>query len=818
MQSIYSSFFRGVFLPGIICCMLLQVTFAQQQYYFIENRGQWHPDVQYLAKLQDANAWITKQGIVYDVFKLSEPALLIPEQLISSGRKELTAPRIKGHIFRMEYIGNNPASGFISSQKSATIQNYFLGKKHRWQSNVPLYAETIRQALYTGVDIRYYFEGKNLRYDYLVTPNADPTVIRFTIKGTDGSTILQDGSLQIATSLGNVVHGKLLAYQDSPSGRTEIACNFKSYSDGTLGLDIGKYDPVLPLVIDPLIFSTYVGGGANERLRGLALDAQGNAIIVGLTHSGDYPTTSGAYDVSANGAADIVISKLKHDGSTLLFSTFLGGSRDDGTMGDEFLTDDIGIALTPSGSIIVTGYTASDDFPTTPNAYDTSFNGGVWNETIGGDVFVTKLNNTGSQLEFSTYIGGYERDGASSLAIDPSGNIAISGVTLSTDFPTTEGAYSRSKTGYVSDMFILKLSGDGSQLLAGTYFGSFDYETSKATATDANGSIYIAGFTNAPNFPKTSGGYYGFWDIIVAKFNPSLSQLVYSKSVGGSYIDNVNSLHVDASGQALFLGYTESADFPFTPGAFDSTHSGTGNLDITLTRINAAGTEILTSTFLGGSGADYGYDMDLDAQGNILITGVTTSSDYPLTPAAFDSSYGNDGDVLLSKLNNSLTNLLYSTYIGSNHPATDRGFAIEAYSSDAVVVAGETMGWGFPTTPGAYDVTHNGELDNFILKLDMTATSVKELNGIPQNYALEQNFPNPFNPSTVVRYSVPKQGHITLKLFNLMGEEVAVLLNCQHTPGWFEYTFDGTGLASGTYFYQLITDECVLTKKLLLIK
>jgi hypothetical protein len=462
-----------------------------------------------------------------------------------------------------------------------------------------------------------------------------------------------------------------------------------------------------------LVYSTYLGGSRIgwDFGDGIALDPAGNAYITGVTYSStpsnDFPTTAGAFDTTYNGGnADVFVSKLNVTGSALVYSTYLGGSGYD---------DGYEIAVDPVGNAYITGMTSSSDFPTTPGAFDTSFNG--WY-----DVFVTKLNASGTALVYSTYLGGSNKDYGEGIALDSAGNAYITGWTFSSNFSTTVGAYD---TAYHS-CFVSKLNPSGTGLIYSTYLGGSGGEEGRGIAVDASGNAYIIGVTGS-GFPTTAGvwdtSYNGFQDGFVSKLNPSGTGLVYSTYFGGSDDDYSSDIAVDAFGNTYLTGRTSSSDFPTTAGAFDTTDNGVW--DVFVSKLNSTGSALAYSTYLGGSGDfDYGWDIAVDPVGNAYVTGYTNSSNFPTTPGAFDTTFNGGGfdlsDVFVSKLNATGSALAYSTYLGGS--GDDGGFNIALDNAGNAYITGWTDSSDFPTTAGAFDTSLNGGDDVFVTKLSLVPT------------------------------------------------------------------------------------------------
>jgi len=365
----------------------------------------------------------------------------------------------------------------------------------------------------------------------------------------------------------------------------------------------------------------------------------------------------------------------------LVYSTYLGGSSLDWGRA---------IAVDGAGSAYVTGNTQSTNFPTTVGAFDASLNG-------GGDAFVTKLNAAGSALAYSTYLGGNGVDRGLGIAVDGAGSAYVTGDTNSTDFATTVGAFDTTHNG-VEDAFVTKLNAAGSALAYSTYLGgSGGVDQGHGIAVDGAGSAYVTGFSGSANFPTTAGAFdmsaNGLEDPFVTKLNAAGSALAYSTYLGGSSRDEGEAIAVDGAGSAYLTGYTRSTNFPTTAGAFDTSIDG---FEVAfVTKLNAAGSALAYSTYLGGVGLrGTGYGIAVDGAGSAYVTGVTDSSTFPTTPGAFDTSYNNNYDAVVTKLNAAGSALAYSTYLGGQ--GTDLGYGIAVDGAGSAYVTGETGGTSPP--------------------------------------------------------------------------------------------------------------------------
>jgi hypothetical protein len=398
------------------------------------------------------------------------------------------------------------------------------------------------------------------------------------------------------------------------------------------------------------------------------------------------------------------------DPLVLGYSTYLSGPV--------YGSDGERIAAGPDGSVYVAGV-GGPDFPVTPGAFQTGFHGIQ-------DGFVARLSPKGNgqaDLLWATFLGGSAADDIHALAVDAQGNAYVAGPTQSKDFPTTPGAFQRKFGGGAFDGFAAKLSADGSTLEYGTYLGGSDDDRAEAIALDRSGSAYLTGRTFSPDFPTTPGAFQtapqGNLDAFVSKLSADGTKLEYGTYLGGSDDDRGNGIAVDAVGAAYVTGSVQSTDFPTTPGSFQPVYAGGG--DAFVTKLTPGGSALIYSTYLGGSqgtqnAVDSGSGVALDAGGNAYVAGVTTSTNFPTTPGAFQTNYGGGlFDAFVTKLAPGGDKLVYSTYLGG--PSDDEAFAVATDTAGNACVSG-SAGYGFPTTATALQKTFGGgQFDAFVTQV-----------------------------------------------------------------------------------------------------
>jgi hypothetical protein len=674
---------------------------------FVENRGQFDERSCFVARWGGMTAYFTRDAFVLQL--VSRP----PQRhsRIDLGRNEETSANddVFGANVFLTFEGASVDVAVEGSGELSGRYNYFIGNDpSRWRTEVPGYGAIRYRGLYPGIDVVVRTENGRLEYDLLLAPGAEPAEIVVHCEGAESLCIDEDGSLVLNTAAGPLEQPRPATYQIGAAGdREPIRCSYRLLSQDRFGFDVPSRAREELLVIDPglvystflggtgddneggfaldptgavvatghtdssdfpsspgaydttfngglfdvfvaklsadgssLLYATFLGGSANDDQPRVTVDAAGAAFVTGHTDSADYPTTPGAYDTSFNGADDVFVTKLSADGSTLLYSTFLGGSASD--VGQD-------IAVDANAAALVTGFTHSSNFPTTPGAFDTSFNG-------SNDAFVAKLNANGTSLLYSTFLGGSGEDGSyvhlMDLALDATGAAHVTGTTNSSDFPTTPGAFDTTFNG-ANDVFVAALSADGSALLYSTFLGGSSLNYPGDIAVDATGAAFVTGFTYSSDFPTTSGAFdttiNGAFDTFVSKLSANGGSLVYSTFLGGTNRDSGGGIAVDILGAVFVSGATDSFDFPTTNGAYDTSFNGSN--DAFVTKLSTDGSSLQYSTFLGGSSSDGANSIAVDVTGAVVVAGAASSSDFPTTPGAYDTTYnGGSEDGFLSKL------------------------------------------------------------------------------------------------------------------------------------------------------------------------
>ena len=591
---------------------------------------------------------------------------------------------ILGVALKEQFVGAKTIT-IQGEEKSVTKVNYFKGNDpSKWKTNISTYDSVNLGEIYDGIELKLRAYGNNVEKLFCVKPGAGPDSIKINVEGIKGLSVNEEGQLEAETELGTVKFTKPVAYQEIEGKRVEVDVEYSisnpksavqndttchpECNEGSLvlkrdsspsaqndreksailrlsahdevrnqkfeyGFTVASYDRTKPLIIDPLLASTSLGGSNHDHGHSLTLDTSGNVYVTGYTDSTDFPTTSGAYDTSHNDSHDVFVSKLDSGLNSLLASTYLGGSNFDGG---------ISLALDINGNVYVTGHTDSIDFPTTSGAYDTSHND-------SHDVFVSKLNSGLTSLLASTYLGGSDHDEGYAIAFDTSGHVYVTGETDSRDFPTTSGAYDTSQNGSM-DAFISKLNSGLTSLLASTYLGGYANAYGSAITLDISGNVYVTGYTDSTDFPTTSGAWNtsfngGDFDVFISKLNGGLTSLPASTYLGGSDHDEGCAIALDTSGYVFVTGYTDSTDFPTTSGVYDTSFNGS-DFDVFISKLDSnlssSDTTAPTGSISINSGAEYtnttSVTLNLSATDEWGVTGYYGSTN-PFKPSASDSGW-----------------------------------------------------------------------------------------------------------------------------------------------------------------------------------
>jgi hypothetical protein len=636
------------------------------------------------------------------------------------------------------WLGANPSSAPTGEEHQRGYSNYFPSSdRSTWRKHVGHYGSVRLPNLYRDVDLRFHGDHKDLEFDYIVKPGADPSAIRIGISAPTIVTVTPEGQLQVMQNGDTIRLERPVAYQTVHGKRHEVDVKYALAASESheAHFMLGAYDRSAELVIDPVLaFSSHFGATSNlNLLSDVALDAAGNIYVTGSSCDVDYPVTPGSYQptggsITAELCNTGVLTELDPNANSLIFSTYFGSQNN--------VTSGIKLLPMADGELIV-GTTTALDFPTTANAYQRTAAGGNcdYGPFLHGKPcsagFVTKFSPDGSSLVFSTYLGGTLSTLVASVAQDTSGNLFLVGATNSPTFPVTAGSVGPTYGGGMCqsgeypcyDGFVAKMTGDGSSLLAAAYLGGNDDDFVSDVALDTTGNVYVSGTAYSTNYPTTANAFQKTHsatadqgDAFVAKITPDLKTLGYSTYLGGATYDIGLGIAVDSTGSAYTWGTTASSDFPVTSGAFQGTYAGPAgatlcdtaidsNLllqpscgDVFVAKLNPSGSALTYSTYIGGSDADIAFRGVLDPSNNLWLLAQTASTDFPFTSDAYYASTSQN--IVLMQLSADGSKLNYATPLAQGNSGQSLALGLKLDAAGNIYAAGQAT--TFLTTPGQF--------------------------------------------------------------------------------------------------------------------
>ncbi|WP_285891220.1 SBBP repeat-containing protein [Paenibacillus pasadenensis] len=594
------------------------------------NEGQSHSQVAYLLRGQDSTFYFTP----------SHADLIFGKPLQASelayDAAALARTQWEAWGLRLNFIHACPETFIEGCSLLDGVKNYFLGRDAtEWHTGIRTFEKIKYTGLYPGIDMLFYMHEGQLEFDFIVAPGADWRQIALELEGTDFIRIDEEGNFHAGVNEHSICLRKPFIYQLNEQGeQVQIEGGYVLQDSCRIGFEpVSTYDGSLPLIIDPVLtYSTYLGGSDVTTGLGIAVDAAGSSYVTGLTFSTNYPVL-GPIQGTLAGGSDVIVTKFSPDGSALLYSTYLGGSD---------LDSGNAIAVDAFNNAYVTGYTDSIDFPTTPGAFQTT-------PSPSTNAFVSKLDPSGGSLLFSTYLGGNDVDIGNGIAVDITGVTYITGTTLSSDYPLVD-PFQSSFFG-INTAFVTKLNAAGNALLYSTYLSGTVFTNGAAIAVDRYGQFYAAGSTNTnfptvnPHQPAFGGGTS---DAYIVKFATvgSVTSVIYSTYIGGTQADYGTGVATDMSGNAYVTGYTNSLNFP----VLHPIQAANGGLnDAFVSKLGPTGA-LIYSTYLGGSGNDQGNGISADSLGNVYVAGWSASTDFPLANPFQDTLLGSAA-AFVAKLN-----------------------------------------------------------------------------------------------------------------------------------------------------------------------
>lgn len=688
---------------------------------FEANEGQADAQAKFVARGKGYSAFLTAGGMVLSL----RPGKVVRAQQGSQAEYAQDPSQSLKTTLQFNLLGAAQNPTVVGEDQQPGRVNYFIGRDpKRWRTNVPTYAKVRYKNVYPGIDLVYYGNPRQLEYDFEVSAAGDPNLIQFEIKGANQIQLDPDGDLVLKINDGELHFQSPVVYQKSKGQRLAVDGGYVMKDATHVGFRVALYDPSKPLVIDPtLVYSTYLGGSGDYDTYAIAIDSAGSIYVTGDTDSLDFPITiPGSFSESP----DVFVAKLDATGSTLVYAEYLGGTAQQ---------SGYALAVDSANNLYVTGNTDSDDFPLV-NPFQATYVGSY-------TTFVTKISADGASLLYSTYLGGNsEVDQPSSIALDGAGDILVAGTTGITNFPVANAfqpTVSANQGGVYGEYgFLTKFTPDGSSLVYSTYLAGSSVVTQtcgtspcwappgsaiRGLAVDANGNAYVGGGTNTLDFPVTAGAYLttdsnpatvGF----VSEFSPS-GGLLYSTYLygNGSSQSAVFAIAVDSSGSAYVAGTDVGNEtFPITTTSIcDPAVYGSACGYDYVAKLDTTGSSLMYSTFLGPNNVSSLRAIAVDGSNNAYVLGYSLNCPSFTTVAAIESC-GGEYNVLLVEIDPTASAELFATYLGGGSYGTyPGGLAVD--SAGDIYVGGSTFSVDFPTTPGAYQTTLNGNDSPFLLKI-----------------------------------------------------------------------------------------------------
>ena len=693
----------------------------------------------------DAQVKFIARGAGYTLFLTPTEAVFSLQQNRGRGVSQeladtvLNAPKPEAQpssVLRVQLVNADRNAAVSGLNELPGRTNYFRGNDpSKWTTNLATFAKVQYSGVLQGIDLVYYGNQGQLEYDFVVSPGADARLINLKFPGARNLHVdRQTGDLVLRIEQEEIRFHKPVAYQneavDSAAGTAHrdskhfVAADYILDSNQHIRFALGHYDHSRTLVIDPtLSYSTYLGGASNDYATAITVDSTGSAYVTGYTNSTNFPVSAGAFQSTCSGGCsgttvDAFVSKLDPTGSFLVYSTYLGGTGND--YGN-------GIALDASGDAYIAGQTFSKDFPTTAGAFQTKCGS---DSCASGYAFVTKLNSAGSGLVYSTYLGGTGKNQGNAVVLDASDNAYITGYTQSLTFPTTPGAFQATCKCNQTVAFVTKLNATGSGLIYSTYLGGTNGDVGYGIALDLSNNAYLTGYTQSFDFPTSPGAFQtslganrAAW---VTRLNSTGTALIYSTYLGGTTSVTTpceacgTAIAVDSLGNAYVCGLTAESNFPITPGAFQTVFKSSSNgHDAFITKLNPSGTALGFSTYVGGTGDDGATGIAVDSSGNVWFKGNTKSTDFPVTPGAFQTVNKGIFDAYVAELDPTGSQLLYSSYLGGSgteYGGATKVLALDTQNPPGVYITGYTNSTNFPVIAGSLQTSNAGQNDGFVSK------------------------------------------------------------------------------------------------------
>jgi hypothetical protein len=751
-------------ITSFILCICLSAWGNPPKIKFIENRCQWPEAIQFSARIGDGNMDLNAGGFTYTFMDQERLDELHDQGHHSENEVRATDLQISAHRVQVSFTGANKSSIPLPINKLPEYYNYFLGSDpSTWSSHVAAYEGVFYPNYYEGVDLKVYSEGSQIKYDFNLAAGADPSQIKFKYAGADQVTI-ENGDLLVTASKFAFYEKKPIAYQIINGEMYYVKCNYVLF-DSEVSFEFSEsYDTCYPLVIDPLlIFSTYSGSTADNWGSTATPGEHGTLYSAGVTNrdlGGMFPSTVGAFQINYGGLYDVGILKYDSTGQHLLYASHLGGSGSESAHS---------LVINAQNELLILGTTSSLNFPTTAGAIDNSFNGGTDEFNVisyngGSDLYITKISANGNNLLASTYLGGSANDGMNpnpsklvanygdqlrgDIITDLEGNVYVSSVTQSADFPVIN-SFGLTYSGGLSDALVLKVNFSLTQLMWGAFVGGSLEDASHTIKLDQAGNIFLAGGTASLDFATTLNAYQiahaGTVDGWMAKLKNDGSELLKATLTGTDKFDQVYFLDLNSSGDVYVYGQTAGA-FPVTAGVYKNANSGQFlqkfNSDLTMLNFSTvfgSGTpvpNISPTAFL----VNDCNNIYMSGWGGPLNSALgfwkSSTAGMPITFDGFQKTTSGS-DFYFIVLTDDATELLYGTYLGGNLSKTHVDGGTSRFDKGGIVYHAVCSGCqafnpsgasssDFPTTEGAWSRQNKSlNCNNAAFKFDLSSLKAR---------------------------------------------------------------------------------------------
>lgn len=770
--------------------------------HFIENKGQLPRSTLYYTARSSGSVSFRTDGILVDIVR----------DIVDGPNSR----RRIGNAIQCTFLDRSEGGSVEGGTQAPGTYNFFLGDdRAKWVTGANPYETVEYSNVYEGIDIVYRSLGGLLKYDVEVAPGADLQQLRILYEGVDSLTIRSDETLSLHLGFDTYRETAPTIIQD---GNDFAGVAYVILGRDTLTYEVRGVDSTKGFTIDPgLEWSTYLGGIGSESSYSLATDSSGNVVSVGETSYFDgFPTTPGSYDDTLDGLFDAIVTEINAAGNELIYSTLIGGRRDDVARK---------VKLDTTGRAFVVGRSNSPDFPTSPNAYDVT----LADSTSFGDLTLFILSAGGDTLIASTFLGGDNGEYGRDLSLERPGRIIVTGDTASENFPTTAGAI-QDALNDDADVFVSEFDDRAQSLLYSTYLGGNDYDQPRDLVVGGGNVLTICGNTNSSDFPLESpydATLGGPRDGFITVLDSSRSNIIHSTYLGGELSDRALSAVADCQGRIVVAGYTTSDSFPTSSGAHSETKAGQtdGFLVVYDPDIQAP----VYSTYIGGALDDQIWGVVVDDGCRPVIVGHTDSDDYPTTFSAIDLLPNGESDIVVSQLDSNLQTILYSTYIGGSGSDISRGGT--AIVGQDVTLSGFTESLDFPVTRDAYDTSYAGgsspsHWDVFLLRFPLgiqTSTPPFEASDDQADPTYLMVQPSPFNPVTNISYWVAHSGPVSLQVYSVEGRLIRTLFDGHRKSGLANESWNGTDdrgrpVGSGVYLVRLRQGGSTYASKITLLR